>query len=408
MFASSLIDPPNSVNAAWIQSPVYWRRSAVPPREVRSRMNCFVLTLGTHGDVELFRLLGTELSRRGHQVTLGTSPFYRERIEAAGLRFLPVGDGSQEQLAQLFRSLAPLADRRARVRAYAERWVRPQLAHSLAEVKVTLAQTDYFINNLRSVWRTGERLIPGAAVTYDPVGDPENLRKYAAQLADYERAILELVALPKELVDPDDVWGPRFNFTGFWRDPTPSTWTPPAELQSFLDAGPPPVAITMGSMLSFDPVAFASTIREALRLSGQRGILIAGWQAGDFSAESDRDFFVASHVPYEWLFPRCSLVVHHGGAGTVAATLRAGRVSILLPQISSQEHFAKLLHRAGVLVDALDVGTWTPNTLAEAMKTAAADVSFTRAAEYWSSVLANENGLVHGADLIEMHMQQVG
>jgi len=369
-------------------------------------MRCFLLSLGTHGDVELFRLLGRELSRRGHQVTIASSPFYRERMEPAGLEFLPVGTGTQAELSALFRSLASEADFRARVRAYAERWVRPQLAQSLGAVKAQLARTDYFINNLRSVWRSKGRIIPGTSVTYDPVGDIAAIRKYAAQLAGYEAAVLELVALPKALVDPDDTWGERFHFTGFWRDETPIDPAPSRELVEFLNAGSAPVAITMGSMLSFDSPAFVETVRDALRLAGQRGVLVGGWSEFNAEAAND-DLLITEGAPYDWLFPRCSLVMHHGGAGTVAAALRAGRPSILLPQVASQAYFAQLLARQGVLAGELNVQSWNVEMLATAIARGAVDESLRRAAATWASRLADEPGVRIAVGLIEQHAARI-
>jgi UDP:flavonoid glycosyltransferase YjiC (YdhE family) len=365
-------------------------------------MRCLLLTLGTHGDVELFRLLGRALSRRGHRVTLAASPFYRERMEATGLEFLAIGNGTQSELGEIFRSLASEPDFRARVRTYAERWVRPQLSHSLDALKAQLARTDYFVNNLRSVWRNEGRIIPGASVTYDPVGDIAAIRKYAAQLAGYESAILELVALPKELVDPDDAWGARFHFTGFWRDDEPPTWQPPQPLIDFLASGPPPVAITMGSMLSFDPSAFVDMLRNALRASGRRGILIGGWSETT-SELPENELMFAQAIPYDWLFPQCSLVIHHGGAGTVAAALRAGRLSILLPQIASQEYFAQLLARQGLLAGRFNVMTWRIEELAEAIRGATDDDAITRGARAWSQRLGCEDSLSMAVALIESH-----
>lgn len=366
-------------------------------------MDCFLLTLGTHGDVELFRLLGRELLRRGHRVTLGASPFYRQRIEATGLGFLAIGLGTPLEMRQLFRSLANVEDKRARVRAYAERWVRPQLSHSLAEVKVELSRTDYFINNLRSVWRSAGRIVPGAAVTYDPVGDIANIKKYAAQLSGYDSAILELVALPRALVDPDEEWGPRFQFSGFWRDPDASTWQPTPELTDFIANGAPPIAITMGSMLSFEPAAFLETVFGALKEAGQRGILVGGWSEAPAREQQGDGVLFSQSVPYEWLFPQCALVIHHGGSGTVASALRAGKPSIVLPQISSQEHFAKLLARQGVLAGEFNVQTWNAESLAEAMRRGVDNHSLAQCAAEWAERLASERGLERAAHWIEAH-----
>jgi sterol 3beta-glucosyltransferase len=165
----------------------------------------------------------------------------------------------------------------------------------------------------------------------------------------------------------------------------------------------PPVAITMGSMVTFDPVAFAGTVREALKLAGLRGVLIGGWSEEASEESCDEHCFRAANIPYEWLFPRSSLVVHHGGAGTVAATLRAGRPSILLPQIPSQGYFAQLLARAGVLAEELDVQNWTSAALAIAMRRATEEISLHEAAVRWQKAVIAEHGLTRAVELIEAH-----
>ncbi len=365
-------------------------------------MDCFLLTLGTHGDVEIFRWLGMALAQRGHRITLGASPFYRQPIEAAGLRFLPVGSGTRDELARLFRSMASVTEPRARVRIYAEKWARPQLQQSMTEVRSELARTDYFVNNLRMVWKAGDRVVRGAAVTYDPVGDAANLRKYAAHLAGFEDAILELVALPKALVDPDEHWGPRFQFTGFWEDPEPRNESPSTELREFIAAGPAPVAITMGSMLSFDPDAFLATVTAALRQAEARGVIIGGWSENREITTSDSVLHV-ERAPYGWLFPRCGVVMHHGGSGTVAATLGAGKPSIVLPLIPSQKYFAEILARHGVLVEAFEISNWNATELAVAMRAGMDTASYRERAAEWSARTSVFDGLSRAVESIEQH-----
>src|SRR5690606_29845402 len=98
-------------------------------------------------------------------------------------------------------------------------------------------------------------------------------------------------------------------------------WQLPADLAHFLEAGAPPVYIGFGSMVGKDPAARARLILEALAQSGQRGLLASGW-GGLTAADLPENVFMIEQAPHSWLFPRVAAVVHHGGAGTTAASLR--------------------------------------------------------------------------------------
>ena len=111
--------------------------------------------------------------------------------------------------------------------------------------------------------------------------------------------------------------------TGYWFLETPPDWVPDAELLRFLDSGPPPVYLGFGSMSQQDPEHQIRLALRALELSGQRGVLATGW-GGPTRQGTLPNVFVVDDVPHLWLFPRLAAVVHHGGAGTTAAGLRAG------------------------------------------------------------------------------------
>ena len=362
-----------------------------------------MLTLGTRGDVEIFVLLARALIARGHQVVIGTSPFFRPRLDEAGVGSVPVGSGTQDELVRILRSLAAVTDRRERVRRYSRQWLRPQFAAGLPAIKAAVATADYFVNNLKFVLRRHDAIVPGASVTYDPPGKVEDLGRYATQWPESREVILELVGMSKVLVDPEDRWGPQYHFTGFWTDDAAPAWTPPPDLESFVASGPPPVVVTMGSMVMFDAERFGRTVVEALRRSEQRGVVVGSWSGiGHVEAPADQIRCVAE-VPYSWLFPRAACVVHHGGCGTVALTVRAGRPSILLPQITSQEHFARLLDRAGLAAGVFDPDALSPDALARAIREVVGDERWAAAARRWQTTLAAEGGVTAAADLIESH-----
>jgi UDP:flavonoid glycosyltransferase YjiC (YdhE family) len=108
----------------------------------------------------------------------------------------------------------------------------------------------------------------------------------------------------------------------------PSAWTPPEELRRFLDDGPPPVFVGLGSTNPGDAERISRTVTAALRQAGPRGVIQAG--LADLST-SDDDMLAIGDVPHEWLFPRTAAVVHAAGAGTTAAGLRAGVPAVPIP-----------------------------------------------------------------------------
>jgi len=140
-----------------------------------------------------------------------------------------------------------------------------------------------------------------------------------------------------------------------WWPATDPHWTPPPELTGFLDAGPPPVLITFGSMAVLD-ASLPTLIGTALRRAGVRAIVQAGWgglRVGDdgVRAVSDDGVRAVGDVPHDWLLPRVAAVVHHAGAGTTAAGLRAGVPAVTVPLIADQPFWAARLTRLGVAAE---------------------------------------------------------
>jgi sterol 3beta-glucosyltransferase len=366
-------------------------------------MRVFVLALGTRGDLEIFAALGCALAARGHAVTLASSGFFEPRVRGLGLAFQPVGRGSQAELVAILRSLADVAGHRERAHAYAARWLRPEVAASRAEIAAGVASADYVVNNLKSVWTRNGRLVPGAHVTYEPPGSLENLAKQLPRRLPHEEALLQVVALPKALVDPAERWGPLYRFAGFFAPPPAAPWQPPKALEAFLAAGPPPAVLSMGSMVMFDAKRLHSAFVAALAACGLRGVVVGGWSDIAGAAALPPFVHALEEAPYAWLLPRAACVVHHGGCGTVAAAVRAGRPSVLVPLISSQEHFAEILLREGLAAAALDPAQVSAEALASALRAAVTEPRHGESALRWSERIRVDRGAEAAADAIEAH-----
>src|SRR5262249_9104568 len=117
-------------------------------------------------------------------------------------------------------------------------------------------------------------------------------------------------------------WGPGHHVTGYWHLEAPRGWRPPTDLAAFLAAGPPAVYVGFGSNANRDAEGVTRLVTRALRKAGVRGILATGW-GGLREVERSDQFFPLEAAPHDWLFPRMAAVVHHGGAGSTAAGLRA-------------------------------------------------------------------------------------
>src|SRR6185295_11413638 len=124
--------------------------------------------------------------------------------------------------------------------------------------------------------------------------------------------------------------------TGTWvlADRTPL----PADLETFLGSGEPPIFGGFGSM----PAAGDATRRliGAARAVGRRIIVSKGW--ADLGLVDDApDCIAVGDVSHDLLFPRVAAIVHHGGAGTTAAAARAGVPQVITPMFNDQFYWAK-------------------------------------------------------------------
>jgi UDP:flavonoid glycosyltransferase YjiC (YdhE family) len=132
---------------------------------------------------------------------------------------------------------------------------------------------------------------------------------------------------PTVVTRPHD-WRPGLEVVGYWWPPAPPGWTPDADLVDFLGAGPKPVYVGFGSTLPAPAGHLADMLRRISTSLRIRMVVHAGRL--DLRIDDDTIHTVET-VPHSWLLPRVRAAVHHAGAGTSAAALRAGVPSIPVP-----------------------------------------------------------------------------
>jgi UDP:flavonoid glycosyltransferase YjiC (YdhE family) len=150
----------------------------------------------------------------------------------------------------------------------------------------------------------------------------------------------------------------------------------PADLEAFLDAGPPPVYVGFGS--SPETADAARVAVAAIRGQGLRVVLSRGWY--DLALPDDRDdCFAVDEVNLQVLFGRVAAAVHHDGTGTTHVATRAGAPQILVRQIVGQVYYSERLVELGAGA-AVDGPAPTFDSLSAALEAALAPETRTRAA----------------------------
>lgn len=207
---------------------------------------------------------------------------------------------------------------------------------------------------------------------------------------------------PSVLPQPAD-WPAWHRVTGYWFLEEHKNWQPPDELLAFLDSGEKPVYVGFGSMSPRDPAAAAQLVVDALEMAGQRGVLLSGW-AGLNMAGLPKNISRIDSAPHDWLFPRMAAVVHHGGAGTTAAGLRAGVPTVTTPFFSDQPFWGLRVRDLGVGPPPVPQKRMTAKRLAAAIRRAVTDAGMQARAAALGEAIRREDGVGNAVVFIREHL----
>ncbi len=201
-----------------------------------------------------------------------------------------------------------------------------------------------------------------------------------------------LFAFSRHVIPPPTDWEGIAEVTGYWPLVPRQEWTPPADLARFLDTGPPPVYIGLGSGGEAAGATWVRHALSALEEIGARGVL--GLGLGNVEPGSLPETTIAvKEIPHAWLFPRVAAVVHHGGAGTTGAGLTAGRVTVVVPTTSDQPFWGRRVHALDVGPKPIPVRRLSARNLAEAISVATSDKAMMARAEDLGRRLCSEDGV---------------
>jgi sterol 3beta-glucosyltransferase len=414
-------------------------------------MQIAIIALGSQGDVQPYVALGRGLKAAGHAVRLVTHENFGKLISSHGLAFCPMSGNVQEvvespemrRLLEKGNFFAINAHTSKILERAAIDWAKEGLAAcegmdlliagvgglfvalSLAEkLQIPMLQAYVFpftptsafpgvlfpqsvsrfggaVNRLthhllrQIIWqrfRKPDRLarqqvlkLPAA-----PLLGPYNSAKFRRYPALYGFS-------PSVIPKPAD-WH-NTHIAGYWFLNAVPDWTPPADLMTFLQAGPPPVYIGFGSMGSRKPEETADLVLSAIARTGQRAILLSGW-GGLSKADLPDTVFMVESIPHSWLFSQVAAVVHHGGAGTTAAGLRAGVPSIVIPFFGDQLFWGQRVAALGVGPDPIPRKQLTVERLTQVIRQAVTNrAMIKRAAELGAKIQA-EDGIANAVAIV--------
>ena len=196
-----------------------------------------------------------------------------------------------------------------------------------------------------------------------------------------------LYGVSRELVAQPADWPADHVICGHWCAPM-TDWRPPSDLANFIGEEPP-IYAGFGSPSVFVRDDALKALAEAV--AGRRTVFSPGWSKIDSSVLPD-NFFIARDVPHEWLFPRCRLAIHHGGAGTTHTAARAGVPQVILPFGGDQLFWAGRMAARGAAPKAPRGAATKTAAIAALIAFAELDSTRERAKEL-GQVMAREDGV---------------
>lgn len=410
-------------------------------------MNITILTFGSRGDVQPFLPLSLGLMSRGHNVILAAPARFKLLVEEHGISFFSLA-GDPEELS-----------RRLNDAGYNfVKLVKELMSHAVDIGAEMMRQTDEACRDADLIIHTfahavgahtlaREKNIPDIHIQtfpmFTPTGDYPNISlpnlgfRFLNRLTHTASLkITELTAflgfeqvrrragLPKRkiyspfkdspprlrtpilcawspsLIPPSSDWSPRVHVAGYYFFPYNNSYVPPNELKEFLEAGKPPVCVSFGSMVNKNAEKVDEIIRKALKRTNNRGIILSGW--GSMKRESTSDLLYLESAPHDWLLPKCKMLMHHGGAGTASAALRAGIPQIVVPFMADQPFWGSRVHAIGVALKPIRVNQLSGEKMVRAIAAAESNAILERAQATGQRV-RGEDGVGEAVRLVESY-----
>ncbi|MFN0218838.1 MAG: glycosyltransferase [Hyphomicrobium sp.] len=407
-------------------------------------MRIAIQTLGTRGDVQPYIALALGLLKQGHTVQLAAPVQFEAMVQEHRIPFAPLpgeflalldtpdgkaaiagGEGFSAGF-KLLRHVRPLMrllmdEEWAAVRGFAPDVIvhhpksisSPHMAEALSCPAILASPFPGFTPTLAfpSPLLPFASLGPFNRASHVMVARGANFlfgklirewRQTTLGFAEYTRGADSradtLYAYSRHVLPIPDDWGRDVLVSGYWFLDS-GHWQPPSDLSAFLASGEPPVYIGFGSMPGLEPQKLTTIAIEALVKTGKRGVLATGGGALEI-LDAPANVHLISSAPHDWLFPRVTAIIHHGGAGTTGASLRAGKPTAICPFFGDQPFWGRRVAELGVGPPPLNRKSMSADALAAAVK-AMDDSELRKRAAHVGAALEQEDGVASAVNFIE-------
>lgn len=406
--------------------------------------------MGSHGDIHPFIAIAGALRDRGHNAVLATNPYYQAQIEASGVGFAALTEHSDlRQVISDHKVMDPLWGPLVVMRTL----TLPMVPHYVQRTRelVCAIRPDVVVyhpivlgaswaceleGGVRTVsvmpspilWSTpGDPLVMLPFRTHAPSGRAVAFDRFVGRwfmrfaLDPGLNRVRRGLGMPKgrdllyrDAVGADlnlGVWSPLLRgplehdppntaITGFtWHDRDHTQETPDHELGAFLDAGPAPIVFALGSTGVHASGRFYHHAVEACRSLGVRALLVIGRdQPAPSNIPPDGSVKAVPYAPFSTVYPRAAVVVHHGGAGTTAQGLRAGRPTLITPMAHDQFDYAARVQRLGA-GETLRFAKITVRRMTDALGRLMTEPRFATHAARLAAPIGAEDGATRAAEL---------
>lgn len=412
-------------------------------------MRIALLALGTRGDVQPMIALSKGLQSVGHEVVLIAGSNFADWVASHGLAFRPSIDmealmNSEKALSWTENSdnqIKQIAMMRELMNEYGESIYAP-LPESIGSADLIISGfvTETFVQAIsektavpyinvllqpqratRSGTASINRITARSSILnlwmgqfvdrilWSISGPPTNrLRTERLQLPphtvlSYTRArsaAPTLLGFSRHVVPMPADWSENMIMTGYWFLDEEKQWQPSPQLTMFLKSTAPTVYIGFGSMSSREPQQTLDLIVSAVQRTGLRAIVSAGG-ANINTADLPGTVLAVSGVPHTWLFSQITAVVHHGGAGTTAAGLYAGKPTMVIPHLGDQPFWGRRTYELGVGVQPVPRQQLTADALAKSLEQLVRDTSMRTKAEALGEKIRAERGVEQAVEAVE-------
>ncbi|KAK7391247.1 hypothetical protein VNO78_19660 [Psophocarpus tetragonolobus] len=419
------------------------------------RLQIVILVVGTRGDVQPFLAIAKRLQEYGHHVRLATHANFKTFVKSAGVEFYPLGGDprvlagymarnkglipsgpteisvQRKQLKAIIDSLLPACtapDMETSVPFRAQAMIANPPAYGHVHVAEALGvplhifftmpwtPTYEFPHPLAHVPQSAgywlSYIIVDLLIWWGMRRIINNFRKTTLNLVPiayfsmYRGSISHLPTSymwsPHVVPKPSD-WGPLVDVVGYCFLNLASKYQPREDFVQWIQKGPPPLYFGFGSMPLEDPKRTTDVILEALKDTEQRGIIDRGWGNLGNLAELSDNVFLLEECPHDWLFPQCSAVVHHGGAGTTATGLKAGCPTTIVPFFGDQFFWGDRIYQKELGPSPIPISQINVQNLSNAIRFMLQPEVKSRAMEI-AKLIENEDGVAAAVDAFHRHL----